>query len=285
MSFVSIDDAFPELDNRYQKKGSGSGGTYQDPVTGSLIPLNEIGGAGNTRGDHAVDLQSDVATAVRVASGDHATVGGGDNNTASGDHSTVPGGQYCNAGAPNAYANGNNCTVTGTNGVAEGSYCTVGSNHGRATGRLGSTIIEGDDTRGYVIAANQSCHLHNVALGIRLDNTSEAELVANAGAGNRIPVTAGSVIGYKGKAYMRGHDGEKALIGAWDVEGVISRTVSGSVVMDSYSVTRTVENGVATLRGEADTVNESLAFFASSADAGANPDRVIVGLILKLERL
>ncbi len=47
---------------------------------------------GDTRGDDAVDLQNSRTSSNEVASGDHATIGGGGENTASRQYSTVSGG-------------------------------------------------------------------------------------------------------------------------------------------------------------------------------------------------
>ncbi len=54
-------------------------------------------GGGNTRGLHAVDLQSARTAATQVAGGDYSVIGGGQNNTASGYASTVGGGYLNNA--------------------------------------------------------------------------------------------------------------------------------------------------------------------------------------------
>ncbi|MCS7177567.1 MAG: tail fiber domain-containing protein [Candidatus Kapabacteria bacterium] len=90
---------------------------------------------GNTRGLHAVDLQSARTAAAQVASGDYSVIGGGSSNTASGHYSTVGGG-YSNTasrwystvgGGLSNTANGTYSTVGGGySNTASGGYSTVG---------------------------------------------------------------------------------------------------------------------------------------------------------------
>ena len=262
---------------------AGGGGTIQNANL-SIQATDEGAVAGDARGASAVDLQTERAASTQVASGANSFIGGGERNTASGANSMVPGGYQNVASSTNAYASGYRCTASNLAAIAEGYFASATHLYSKASGIRSTTIINSDDTFGHEFIQNIWLHKHNVALGARLESSAEAELTAR-GAGNRIPIAAGTSMAFSGKAVMRNYEGENALLAEWKVEGIISRTTSGSVVMDSYSPTQTVNKAVATFRGEADTVNESLAFFASSADAAGTPDRVLVGLLLKLERM
>jgi len=67
--------------------------TFRFNPPGASAPAWSIQrGGGDPRGLHAVDLQSERATATQVASGDYSVIGGGLNNTASGYAATVGGG-------------------------------------------------------------------------------------------------------------------------------------------------------------------------------------------------
>ncbi len=122
--------------------------------------------AGSARGAAAVDLQITREMATQVASGDHATVSGGESNvasaayavvggglrnSASGTGSTVPGGLVnVAAGFVSAVSGGNNNTASGgysTVGggqadTASGDYSTIGGGYlNAATGDL--TVVSG----------------------------------------------------------------------------------------------------------------------------------------------
>jgi hypothetical protein len=67
--------------------------TFRFNPPGSSAPAWSIQrGGGNTRGFHAVDLQSARSAGTQVASGDYSVIGGGRNNTASYFYATVGGG-------------------------------------------------------------------------------------------------------------------------------------------------------------------------------------------------
>lgn len=70
----------------------GGGGTSQDATSLAITAADEGSPAGNTRGDNAVDLQTDRSAADDAATGNNATISGGRNNKASGQYSTVSGG-------------------------------------------------------------------------------------------------------------------------------------------------------------------------------------------------
>ena len=103
---------------------------------------------GDSRGTHAVDLQTSRGEAGQVASGsfsviaggywneankNHATVGGGSNNIASGSYSLIPGGKSniasgysSSAFGTNNQANGMNSVAIGYNNSADSDYSFVG---------------------------------------------------------------------------------------------------------------------------------------------------------------
>lgn len=69
---------------------------------------------GNQRGDGAVDFQCERDAGTQVASGDNATIIGGDKGTASGDWSVVAGGFNCTASGINSFAAGYQASATHT---------------------------------------------------------------------------------------------------------------------------------------------------------------------------
>jgi hypothetical protein len=86
-----------------------------------------IGSAtGNARGTGAVDWQTVRAGVAQVASGNYATVIGGENNTASGTHSIAGG--FANIASGNyGVALGYQNTASGSVGIAMGNGCTASS--------------------------------------------------------------------------------------------------------------------------------------------------------------
>jgi len=112
-------------------------------VTPAGLPMRQIGSGwalgtgGNARGDAAVDLQTVRLVDSQVASGVHATVGGGYANTASGARATVGGG-YGNT------ASGARATVGGGLGnTASGNYATVGGGYGNTASGDYATVDGG----------------------------------------------------------------------------------------------------------------------------------------------
>ncbi|MCX7980152.1 MAG: hypothetical protein N3A68_03770, partial [Bacteroidia bacterium] len=106
-------------------------------------------GGGNTRGVHAVDLQSGRTTATQVASGDYGVISGGFMNTASGAYSAVGGGLsnaasgiYCTvSGGVTNHANGDHSTVSGGGANnASGDYSTIGGGLSNAASGIYSTV-------------------------------------------------------------------------------------------------------------------------------------------------
>lgn len=121
----------------------GGGGTSQDATSLAITAADEGSPAGNTRGDNAVDLQSERANAAEAATGDNSTIAGGQANAASALHSTVGGGSGNTAQAAGATvaggadntASGNRASVGGGgDNTAQGPFSTVpGGQHGKAT--------------------------------------------------------------------------------------------------------------------------------------------------------
>jgi hypothetical protein len=119
--------------------------TFRFNPPGASAPAWSIQrGGGNTRGLHAVDLQSARAAATEVASGDYSVIGGGVGNTASGGYATVGGGSSSTAsgkyatvgGGGGNTASGGGATVGGgERNTASGDYATVGGgDHNTASG-------------------------------------------------------------------------------------------------------------------------------------------------------
>lgn len=127
-------------------RGSGSGGTQQNPSTLSIIP-NDEGGLfpGNTRGNGAVDLQTFRTDPSKVASGSASVISGGDINISSGTASTVSGGSSNSA-------IGNFSVVSGGNGnSATGFYSNISGGDGQTidSGATESGICSGNSNRIY----------------------------------------------------------------------------------------------------------------------------------------
>jgi hypothetical protein len=87
--------------------------TFRFNAPGTAAPAWSIHrGGGNTRGLHAVDLQSSRSAATQVASGIYSVIAGGQSNTASGTLSVVGGGEVNTAsGAYSAIPGGNRLTI------------------------------------------------------------------------------------------------------------------------------------------------------------------------------
>jgi hypothetical protein len=100
------------------------------------VPDNTAAG-GNARGQFATDWQRNRSTATRVASGNNATIGGGQSNTASGSLSTVGG------GSSNTASN-TNSTIGGGNSNTSSAYAsTVGGGDGNVASSSGATVSGG----------------------------------------------------------------------------------------------------------------------------------------------
>lgn len=109
--------------------------------TGAIVASVPNGAAsgGNSRGQHAVDLQTSRTAANQVSSANYSTIGGGQDNQASGQWSTIGGG-YSNYGYSNGF------TISGgydiTNG---GTYSTVGGGvSNNLNSGYGATLSGGD---------------------------------------------------------------------------------------------------------------------------------------------
>ncbi len=138
----------------------GTGALQADATDGAAA-------GGNARGPYAVDWQRDRFSSTAVASGDHAVIGGGFNNTASNGYSTVTGGRVnaatgfdavvAGGGANNA--SGSAAIVSGGFGnTASGDYSTIsGGIINRVTGS-NSAILGG---RNLLLTGNSSFGFYN----------------------------------------------------------------------------------------------------------------------------
>jgi hypothetical protein len=96
-------------------------------------------GGGNTRGLHAVDLQSARSAATQVASGDYSVIVGGEDNTASGGSSFVGGGLQNTASGDGGFVG------SGIQNTASGPASFVGSG-GFNTASGGSSFVGGGES-------------------------------------------------------------------------------------------------------------------------------------------
>ena len=113
---------------------------------------NATATGGNARGNYAVDLQMDRNNATDVASGDYATISGGQENTASAIRATVGGGQNNTAsgtrstigGGADNNASGDYSSVGGGEiNTSSGSRSTVGGGHSNNATGFRSTVAGG----------------------------------------------------------------------------------------------------------------------------------------------
>jgi hypothetical protein len=127
-----------------------SAGTGSANISLALTPLgngalsaqvpDNTGAGGNARGQFATDWQRDRGgVAARVASGNYATIGGGQNNTASNSYSTVGGGGSNTASGSNSTVGG------GGSNTASGSNSTVGGGLGNTASISNSTVGGGSN--------------------------------------------------------------------------------------------------------------------------------------------
>jgi hypothetical protein len=99
---------------------------------------DNLAAGGNARGLYAVDWQLDRTAATQVASGDYATISGGQNNTASNVHSTVAGGSGNIASGESSFVGG------GENNLASGDNSVVSGGLGNDAQSIFSTITGGN---------------------------------------------------------------------------------------------------------------------------------------------
>lgn len=94
-------------------------------------------GAGNARGNQAVDWQMGRSAAAEVASGGNSVIGGGYRNTSSGNYTTVAGG-YSNA------ATGNHTVIAGGyNNTASAESASVAGGEGNTASAIYATVSGG----------------------------------------------------------------------------------------------------------------------------------------------
>lgn len=111
-------------------------------ATGSLYRDVTTYGAGNARGNFAIDLQAERTGATQVASGDHALILGGRRNTSSGSYSLVVGGETNNAGYAHDVIVGGNL-----NSIADAGYGFIGGGSNNEIYDDYSIIVGGDNNR------------------------------------------------------------------------------------------------------------------------------------------
>jgi hypothetical protein len=134
--------------------------TFRFNPPGSSAPAWSIQrGGGNTRGLHAVDLQSARSAATQVASGDYSVIGGGQDNTASGDYATVGGGAFNTASGWLATVGG------GLVNIASGDYATVGGGEFNTASSNYATVGGGADNTASGALATVGGGARNTASG------------------------------------------------------------------------------------------------------------------------
>lgn len=167
---LSANNAATNVDHAIVAKGSGA--------NIAQVPDGTTAG-GDKRGAYATDWQKQRSASTQVASGLHATVGGGRNNTASNSFSTVPGGDQNNASESGATVGGgrsNNATNTeatvggGTGNNASGGQSFVGGGQSCTASGTGAGVLCGRET-----TANGA---YSSAMGMRATVRGTASAVA-----------------------------------------------------------------------------------------------------------
>lgn len=132
--------------------GGGGGGTVQDATTLSIRAADEGTTTGNTRGDNAVDLQTDRSSSSQVASGDNSFIGSGERNTASNTYSTIGGGSYnidsgigafIGSGSHNTASSSYSAIGGGSYNITTEQYSIIGSGYGNVTDFYAQAILGG----------------------------------------------------------------------------------------------------------------------------------------------
>jgi hypothetical protein len=162
-------------------------------------------GGGNTRGLHAVDLQSYRLSATQVASGDYSVIAGGQNNTASGNVSVVGGGEWNTASGSHSVVGG------GWMNTASGYRSVVGGGYGNTASGLYNSFVGG----GY---GNTASGWYSVVGGGDENTASGYASVVGGGDGN----TASGDDSFVGGGYRNTASGQSSVVG-----GGSSNTASG----------------------------------------------------------
>ena len=201
---------------------------------------------GNKRGVNATDWQTVRLAGTMVASGQAATVVGGDGNTASGQYS-VAGGQYNVASSTYAVAFGGGNTassfgsgvLSGHMNTADGnSSCVVGGYKATARGIAGA-IVEGPGSEP-VSSTVGSAQMRRLVLGRQTTNATPTTLASNssaAGTTNQLVLPNNSAFYFQGAVVANVTGGGNTK--GWTIEGVIKRgaNAASTALVGSATVT------------------------------------------------
>lgn len=226
----------------------GGGGTSQDATSLAITAADEGSPAGNTRGDNAVDLQTDRANANEAATGNNSTIGGGLENRASSTGATVAGGRDNDAIASYAAIGG------GSDNTAGSSYATISGGINNFVGGVSSVVSggSGNTANGFYSAvsggqqaaavrygerafscgqfsAQGDCQSTGMMLRISTSDATKTELFANASSA-RITIAQTEYLSGRLTVFGRRSNGDYAR---WTFEDVTaSRIGSGNVTVD-----------------------------------------------------
>jgi hypothetical protein len=216
--------------------------------------------AGDARGEGAVDLQQYRTLATQVASGGHATLGGGFGNTASGDKSTVGGGSYNTAvnnystvgGGYSNTASDNYATVGGgKSNSAPNSYATVGGGNQNSASDNFATVGGGSSNTASSAYATVGGGFQNTAssayatVGGGQNNSASAYTHATVGGGSQN--TASGYCATLGGGYGNTASGFYATVGGGKSNTAPSNkaTVGGGFQNTASAISATVGGGSA----------------------------------------
>jgi hypothetical protein len=147
LTFVSADDFSLTAERTGAVIVRTSGAAPAPQIVGDAV------GAGNARGQYAVDLQLSRINAISVASGNYAVVAGGFGNRADGNYAvSIGGNSNLASGAYASAGGGSNAVASGDYAHSSGSNCQASGNYSYAMGRSAVTganagvFIWGDST-------------------------------------------------------------------------------------------------------------------------------------------
>lgn len=226
-------------------------------------------GGGNTRGLHAVDLQSSRNAAQQVASGDYSTIAGGQANWASGHYSVIGGGQL-------NQTTGNYSTVAGGYGnYASGLYTTIGGGYGNLANNNG--VVAGG-------ATNTASGLLSAIVGGSVNTVTGPRGFIGAGNSNSVSGSMSALVGgiYNeviGSYSFLGSGQSNTIYSSWGfLGGGLDNIVDGShgvLVGGNLNIS----NGfyAALVGGSQNIVDNNYAFLGGGADNEANGEYSFLG--------
>lgn len=210
-----------DADGTWTVPATGSGGTVQDGTSKAIKAASEGSPAGNTRGNNAVDLQTERANASEAATGENATISGGSANTASGTGSTVAGGDQNTASGSYSTVSGQANTASGFGSTVIGGYSALANKHGQSSHASGAFGVAGDAQRSVLQGRNATT------------DATPARLYLD-GSALRFTIPASTTWAFHGLVACRQTGGASGTAGdskAWQITGALKRDGSNNTAL------------------------------------------------------